>query len=140
MRERVTAVGTAALLAAVAMGVAGCGSPQGPPKEASGSLEELAAKAGCVPEIGTEAAEIRQANCRTANGSYVLATFATDRGRQEWLDGADDYGGSYLLGRRWVVTGDETVVAELRGRLGGTVTSGVRHPGGGQGHPGGHGS
>ncbi|MFI0978584.1 hypothetical protein ACH4SP_16500 [Streptomyces sp. NPDC021093] len=117
--------------------VTGCGGSPPEPEEAAGTLEELAAKAGCVPDIGTQAAEIRQANCRTQSGSYVLATFATDRGRQEWLDGADDYGGSYLVGRKWVAAGDEAVVTALRGRLGGTVTTGVHHSGSGEGHTGG---
>ncbi|MEU8891016.1 hypothetical protein [Streptomyces sp. NPDC048442] len=132
MRKRVAG----ALVALVLM--AGCDGPPPEPQEAAQTLEELAAKAGCVPDIGTEAAEIRQANCRTETGSYVLATFATDRGQQEWLDAANDYGGNYLLGRKWVAAGDEKVVTELRGRLGGTVTTGVHHSGSGEGHTGGH--
>ncbi|MGW7414579.1 hypothetical protein [Streptomyces sp. NPDC054863] len=132
MRERVAGVLVALVL------VAGCAGPPAEPREAAGTLEELAAKAGCVPDIGTEAAEIRQADCRIDSGRYVLATFATDRGRQEWLDAADDYGGSYLVGRKWVAAGDEAVVTALRGRLGGTVTTGVRHSGSGEGHTAGH--
>lgn len=138
MRERAAATGALVLLV-----LAGCGSPPGPPpgppEEASGTLEQLAAKAGCVPDLGTDAAEIRQANCRTGKGGYVLATFATDRGRQEWLDAANDYGGSYLVGRRWVAAGAEPVVTALRGRLGGTVTTAAQHAGAGDGGKGGGG-
>jgi hypothetical protein len=131
-------VAVLAPVVAAVLVLGGCGAPEGPPDgppEATGTLEELAAKAGCVPDLQTRAAEIRQADCRTADGRYVLVAFATDRGRQEWLDAADDYGGSRLVGRRWVAVGDESVLAVLRGRLGGTVHRSVGHPGD-PGHPG----
>lgn len=135
----------AAAAAVALLALTGCAgtSPPPEPPEATGTLEELAAKAGCVPDIGTEAAELRQANCRTNNGNYVLTTFATDRGRQEWFDAANDYGGSYLIGRGWIAAGERAVVTALRGRLGGTVESAVGHSSGsgegataGPGHPG----
>ncbi|WP_433547962.1 hypothetical protein ACQPZG_25015 [Streptomyces sp. CA-294286] len=135
MRKRV-AVWIPALAALLL--TAGCGAPDVPP-EATGTLEELAAKAGCVPEPGTSSAEIRQANCRSSDGNYLLATFATDRGRQEWLDSADDYGGSYLVGRKWVAVGDEAVLTALRGRLGGSVAKGESHSGDGEEGPADHG-
>lgn len=134
--------------------VAGCGGgaadgdgERDVPRTATGTLEQLAAKARCEPNLQTDAEEIRQANCRTADGRYVLATFATDRGQREWIDEANDYGGSYLVGRRWVAVGEPKVVAALRGRLGGTVeTASPHHSGrsgsGGseEGHSGHHGS
>ncbi|WP_198533935.1 hypothetical protein [Streptomyces odonnellii] len=103
------------------------------PKTATGSLEQLASQAECEPNIQTDAAELRQANCTTGDGKYVLATFATDRGQREWINEAKDYGGSYLVGRRWVAVGDAKVVAALRGRLGGTVETGSSHHSGGSG-------
>ncbi|MFI1220871.1 MULTISPECIES: hypothetical protein [unclassified Streptomyces] len=118
-----------------------------PPPAATGTLEQLAKKAGCDPNVGTEAAELRQANCKTDEGRYVLTTFATDRGQREWINEAKDYGGSYLVGRQWVASGDPDVVAALRGRLGGTVETASPHhsgeSGGGgseDGHSGHHGS
>lgn len=113
-----------ALLTACAA-LAGCGGgadrddrPAKPPT-ASGTLEQLASKADCDPRLQTDAEELRQANCTTEDGRYVLATFATDRGQREWINEANDYGGSYLVGRKWVAVGDPEVVAALRGRLGG---------------------
>ncbi|MET9419722.1 hypothetical protein ABZY06_03145 [Streptomyces sp. NPDC006540] len=103
------------------------------PKTATGSLEDLARQAECEPNIQTDADELRQANCRTADGKYILATFATDRGQREWINEANDYGGTYLVGRKWVAVGDEKVVAALRDRLGGTVETGAQH---GSGHGG----
>ncbi|MET7647303.1 hypothetical protein ABZS83_27495 [Streptomyces sp. NPDC005426] len=104
------------------------------PPTATGTLEELAAKAHCTPRLQTDAQELRQANCTTDDGRYVLATFATDRGQREWINEANDYGGSYLIGRRWVAVSDATVIAALRGRLGGTVeNASPHHSGSGEG-------
>lgn len=141
-----------ALLTACAA-LAGCGGgadrddrPAKPPT-ASGTLEQLASKADCDPRLQTDAEELRQAHCTTEDGRYVLATFATDRGQREWINEANDYGGSYLVGRKWVAVGDPEVVAALRGRLGGTVETASPHhsgnSGGGgseEGHSGHHGS
>ncbi|WP_250970144.1 hypothetical protein [Streptomyces sp. RKAG290] len=102
------------------------------PPAATGTLEELAEKAHCEPELQTDAQELRQANCTTDDGRYVLATFATDRGQREWINEANDYGGSYLVGRKWVAVSDAAVIAALRGRLGGTVeTASPHHSGSG---------
>ncbi|MEV0095322.1 hypothetical protein [Streptomyces sp. NPDC050738] len=113
--------------------MAGCSDSPDVPKTATGSLEQLAAKAKCAPEIATDAAELRQANCTTPDGRYVLATFATDRGQREWINGAKDYGGTYLVGRKWVAVGEDKVVTALRGRLGGTVEAGSQHHSGSSG-------
>ncbi|MYV57029.1 hypothetical protein [Streptomyces sp. SID3212] len=127
---RTERAGVAIAVLALAL-TAGCGAndnkaPQ-VPKTATGSLEQLASKAKCEPNISTDAAELRQANCATGDGKYVLATFATDRGQREWINEAKDYGGSYLVGRKWVVVGEAAVVATVRGRLGGEVETGSSH-------------
>ncbi|WP_405799831.1 hypothetical protein [Streptomyces sp. NBC_01506] len=113
------------------------------PKTATGSLEQLAEQVTCDPNVQTDAQELRQANCETGDGRYVLTTFATDRGLREWINEANDYGGSYLVGRKWVVSGDAKVVATLRGKLGGTVETAPEHHvgtdgGGGDGGGGDH--
>ncbi|MEU2431764.1 hypothetical protein ABZ611_19990 [Streptomyces sp. NPDC007861] len=140
-RRRITTpIALAALALTAGAALSGCGADDekapDAPETATGTLEELAAKAACEPNIQTDAEELRQANCTTGDGKYVLATFATDRGQREWINEANDYGGSYLVGRKWVAVGDEKVVAALRGRLGGTVEAGSshgRHPGSGSG-------
>ncbi|AIR98030.1 hypothetical protein [Streptomyces glaucescens] len=119
-------------LALAVLALTGCGSgaerarPQ-VPEAAEGSLEQLAAEARCEPDIQTDADEIRQAICRTGDGRFVLATFATDRGQREWINGAKDYGGHYLVGRKWVAVGEPEVVTALRGTLGGTLEEGKDH-------------
>ncbi|MFG2448710.1 hypothetical protein ACGFSG_04990 [Streptomyces sp. NPDC048512] len=103
------------------------------PATATGSLEDLAAEVKCRPDIQTDADEIRQGVCKVDAGKFILATFATDRGQREWLNGAKDYGGSYLVGAKWVAVGDQKTVTSLRGRLGGTLEEGTSH-GGHSGH------
>ncbi|MYS52765.1 hypothetical protein GTW46_22315 [Streptomyces sp. SID6013] len=133
-----------AALAAV-LALTGCGADgdgeAAVPQTATGSLEHLAAEAKCAPDMQTDADTIRQALCGKGDEKYVLATFATDRGQREWINTAKDYGGYYLVGRKWVAVGHEDVVADLRGRLGGTLEQGVQHGGGGHdaAHSAGHG-
>jgi len=128
----------AAVLALTGCGADGDGADT-VPATATGSLEHLAAEAECTPNMQTDADTIRQALCGKGDGKYVLATFSTDRGQREWINTAKDYGGYYLVGRKWVAVGHEDVVADLRGTLGGTLEQGVQHGGGGAGHPAGHG-
>ncbi|MGW8699887.1 hypothetical protein ACWGOK_23585 [Streptomyces eurythermus] len=126
---RVTRLAPAAAVL-LALALAGCGSGEDTgrvPPTATGSLEELAAEVRCEPDVQTDADEIRQAICRTPRGRFVLATFATDRGRREWTDEAEDYGGHYLVGRKWVAVGDEEVVRALRSTLGGELEAGTDH-------------
>ncbi|MER5885187.1 hypothetical protein ABT160_15270 [Streptomyces sp. NPDC001941] len=140
--ERTPAARTAAplLAALLAAGLLGaCEKAPAEPVTATGTLEQLAATAGCAPDVQTDAKELRQAKCKTEQGSWVIATFETDRGQREWLNQAKDYGGSYLVGRRWVAAGAADVVAGLRGRLGGTVETSAPHGRGsvgGAGHEG----
>ncbi|QDY76440.1 hypothetical protein [Streptomyces qinzhouensis] len=122
-------------------GRGGSGTPP-PPPTATGTLEQLAARAGCVPELRAGAQELRQGRCATADGTYVLVTFATDRGLREWINAANDYGGTYLVGRRWVASGGEKTITALRARLGGDLEHGADHgtgtavPSPGEGHEG----
>ncbi|MET7362995.1 hypothetical protein ABZS76_31825 [Streptomyces sp. NPDC005562] len=115
--------------------VTGCGSGGGgAPDTASGSLEQLAAEAHCRADIQTDAAELRQATCENGARRYVLVTFTNARGQAEWLDEANDYGGTYLVGGRWVAVGGAADIAALRGRLGGTVVDAAGRHGGHHGH------
>ncbi|MFB7651831.1 MULTISPECIES: hypothetical protein [unclassified Streptomyces] len=132
-----------AALAAV-LALTGCGSggdgEAAVPETATGSLEHLAAEAKCAPNMQTDADTIRQAICEKGDEKYVLATFSTDRGQREWLNTAKDYGGYYLVGRKWVAVGEEKTVTALRGTLGGTMEEGSAHmnPGGSHNRGGGH--
>jgi hypothetical protein len=128
VRQALALVGAAAVVA-----VAGCGSGSGS-DPVTGNLEQLAARVGCAPQVQTDADQLRQAVCEVPAGRFVLATFATDQGQRVWLDDAEDYGGHYLVGARWVAVGGTDVLDTLRGPLGGTTEEGVAHqPAGGAG-------
>lgn len=126
--------------AAAVLTLTGCGSggdgEAAVPETATGSLEHLAAEVKCLPNMQTDADTIRQAICEKGKEKYILATFSTDRGQREWINTAKDYGGYYLVGRKWIVVGHEDVVADLRGRLGGDLEQGTQH--GGDAHSAGH--
>ncbi|MFF6784759.1 hypothetical protein [Streptomyces sp. NPDC012510] len=130
---------SAAGAAAALLVLSGCGSAdeaEAVPKTATGTLEHIAGEVGCKPDMQTDADTIRQALCTNKDGDFdgrfVLATFATDRGQAEWLAGAKDYGGYYLVGRKWVAVGEKKTVSGLQGTLGGEMQEGSEHmnPGG----------
>ncbi|MDQ0990503.1 hypothetical protein [Streptomyces sp. V3I7] len=127
MRVTRAMLAVAGVVAAAALAGCGSGDKDTVPPTATGSLESLAAEVKCTPDMQTDADEIRQALCRNRDGTFVLATFATDRGQREWINDAKDYGGHYLVGRKWVAVGDDGVVRALRGTLGGTVENGADH-------------
>lgn len=142
---RVTRPKLALTCAVAALALAGCGSgghgEHAVPRTATGSLEKLAAEAECDPDMQTDADTIRQALCGKGDEKYVLATFSTDRGQREWLNTAKDYGGYYLVGRKWVAVGEERTVEALRATLGGDLEEGSEHmnPGGSHNKGGHHG-
>ncbi|MFJ6082164.1 hypothetical protein ACIQI8_12235 [Streptomyces sp. NPDC092369] len=119
--------------AAAAVALAGCGSSGESdaaakvPVAATGSLESLAAKVKCTPNMQIDSDEVRQAICKTSAGKFVFATFATDRGQREWINDAKDYGGFYLVGRKWVAVGEDKTVKALQGTLGGDEEIGTDH-------------
>jgi hypothetical protein len=120
--------------AAAVLALAGCGSGESDaaakvPVTATGSLESLAAKVKCKPDMQIDSDEVRQAICTTSDGKYVFATFATDRGQREWINDAKDYGGYYLVGRKWVAVGTDKVVRALQPKLGGEEETGTSHSG-----------
>ncbi|MER5436655.1 hypothetical protein [Streptomyces sp. NPDC002588] len=131
---KVTRPMLAVAAAAAALALTGCGGSEGDaeavaavPSAATGSLEHLAAEVKCKPNMQTDADEIRQAICKNADGKFILATFATDRGQREWINGAKDYGGHYLVGRKWVAVGETSTVNALRKTLGGDIEEGTDH-------------
>ncbi|MEU9302012.1 hypothetical protein [Streptomyces sp. NPDC048269] len=94
------------------------------------SIEEIAAAVGCTAHVEVQADELRQGGCETGQGAYRMATFTADEGQRSWLAESRMYGGTYLVGSRWVVTGpSEDALAALRGHIGGTIEIGTAHSG-----------
>ncbi|MEV7283827.1 hypothetical protein AB0O01_04530 [Streptomyces sp. NPDC093252] len=136
VRAVLVAVGAAAGVALVA-GCGGDGDAVRPRPAGSGAprvsaapeagvmaparVEVIAALAGCAAEIRIEADELRQGVCESGGDGYVITTFPEDRLKETWLDSAGVYGGTYLVGARWVVGAEPGLLTGLRERLGGEV-------------------
>ncbi|MET9323388.1 hypothetical protein ABZX75_24820 [Streptomyces sp. NPDC003038] len=106
------------------------------------SIEAIATVIGCTAEVNVQAEELREGGCVTEQGAYRMVTFAAAEGLRAWLTEARNYGGSYLVGDRWVVTTPSAdALTALRARLGGSLENGDAHdthdaPDGHTPHPG----
>ncbi|WP_218617678.1 hypothetical protein [Cryptosporangium aurantiacum] len=129
-----------ALVVLLALGA--CGSPDAqsseptaaasspsPPPVATGTVEQLAARLGCQPQIRTEAAELRQGVCRAATGEFTVTTFPQERFKLTWLDAAAGWGGWYVVGPLWAVSASTKAIADdFRQTLGGSLIDGSKIP------------
>ncbi|MFJ5997483.1 hypothetical protein [Streptomyces sp. NPDC092370] len=88
---------------------------------APAKVEVIAGLTGCKAKIRTEADELREGVCRTRKGDYLITTFPEEGLKETWLESARVYGGTYLVGMRWVVSAKPAVLEPLRAKLGGTV-------------------
>jgi hypothetical protein len=128
------AVTLAALLTAVALPLAtactsdtdtGKASESMPPAPvaavvAPAKVEVIAKLTGCEVTIRTDAKELREGVCHTADGDYLITTFPEEKYKLIWLDSAAIYGGKYLVGTRWVISAPPKLQESLRQKVGGT--------------------
>jgi hypothetical protein len=114
----------------------GCGASPGTDAPAAGghpgtaggapayafTVEQLATVLGCQANITLRAADYRQASCTAAGTRFVLLDFTTAKGQRDWLEEAESYGGVYLVGDRWALSGQSNDHMEhLRTMLGGNL-------------------
>lgn len=129
----VRTVRLAATTAVALLALAGCGSASGSDAKAPTGgpvgLKKMAGAIGCKASLQTDSEELRQASCTTAKATYILLTFTTQSGQRAWLTDAKPYGGSYLVGTRWVVEADPENLTPVQKELGGSVESGEDHTG-----------
>ncbi|MFJ9609052.1 hypothetical protein ACIRS1_22210 [Kitasatospora sp. NPDC101176] len=111
-------------------GTSQAGTAQAERRPGGSSVEELAQRIGCAPEITADAADLRQGLCTVGGEETWIATFPTPRAQQAWIEEARAYGGSYLVGDEWVVVLSDATTDLLHGLLGGTVVGGADHTGG----------
>jgi hypothetical protein len=98
---------------------------------APASLDELAARTGCSLVGLRKAQQLQQGNCKNSRGQYVLVSFDSDQDMTSWLNEAKPWGGTYLVGTRWVAVSTPSTLQSLRKDLGGHILSGEMH---GMGH------
>ncbi|GIH73712.1 hypothetical protein [Planobispora longispora] len=101
-------------------GPAGDGYGEAAPENRPITVEQLAAKVGCRPKIQIEAAELRQAHCATPMGEFFLTTFATQRGKDEWMDAAPEYN-PHLVGHLWTALSSRDVLERVQRKIGGDL-------------------
>ncbi|MFB4298980.1 hypothetical protein [Actinomadura sp. NTSP31] len=94
---------------------------------APANLDELAARTGCSLVGRRKAEQLQQGNCRNSRGQYVLVSFDRDQDMTAWLDEAKPWGGTYLVGTRWVAVSTPATLQSLRKDLGGRIQSGEMH-------------
>ncbi|MDC0766356.1 hypothetical protein [Streptomyces sp. HD] len=135
VRGAATAGGLVLLLLATACGGGGGGDQEktaakSSPTQVSASaagvvapakVEVIADLTGCKVKIRTDAEELREGVCHTEKGDYLITTFPAEKYKLTWLDSASIYGGKYLVGTRWVVSGTPKLLEQLRPQLGGTI-------------------
>jgi hypothetical protein len=99
------------------------------------SLAELARRTDCSLTGKRKVKDLEQGNCKNATGRFVLLSFTTDGGMNAWLEEAKPWGGTYLVGARWVVVSQQQTLETLRKDLGGKIVQGDGHgPDHGSGH------
>ena len=88
---------------------------------APAKVEVIASLTGCKVKIRTEAEELREGVCRTAEGDYLITTFPKEELKEVWLESAAIYGGKYLVGPRWAISAKPAVLDLLKAKVGGTI-------------------
>lgn len=121
--RRATLVGIAAATFFSVASVAGCAAEADPVTAKRATVEQIAGKInGCKPQPAPGRLKgYRQSSCKTSSGYYVINTFTTDPGQAAWLEHAKLYGGTYLVGPKWIVVGGRSSLEQLRKKIGGKI-------------------
>lgn len=88
---------------------------------APAKVEVIAGLIGCTAKIRIDADELREGVCHGKKADYIITTFPEEKFKDTWLDSASIYGGTYLVGTRWVVAAKPEQLEEIRSELGGSV-------------------
>lgn len=124
-------IGAATLTATLAVTLAGgcSGGEKADPHDGAkpATLEQLAGKTGCKLLSPRNSADLRQGSCRTSDGRFTLVSFTNDKNQQVWLREAKNWGGSYLVGPRWIVVSTPETLQTLRKNVGGRIEEGDHH-------------
>ncbi len=92
------------------------------------TVQELASGMGCEPQLGGKYADYRLAWCEVNGTKHVLTDFDTAKGQRAWLEHSKWYGGVYLVGERWLVTGNTLAeISPLQDKFGGKIEKGDIH-------------
>lgn len=91
------------------------------------TVQQIATALGCQAKLESYK-DYRQIRCNLERRSFILVDFDTDNGLRVWLDNSDDYGGFYLVGDNWVISGNSLAeISPLQDEFGGKITEGDNH-------------
>ncbi|MCH6160773.1 hypothetical protein [Streptomyces marispadix] len=115
----------------------GCGGDSGTANVSKSSkpptVEKLASALKCKADIQKKVEDYRLGVCKANKTLYTFVTFKDNRAKRGWLDYSKDYGGTYLVGSRWlVVTEKPSQLGPIQAQFGGTVERGRGHGGHGR--------
>lgn len=89
------------------------------------SVEQMATTVGCEAKASGNTKDFRQTSCIQDGDRFSFLNFDTPEAQAAWLDYALIWGGSYLVGDRWVLQGPTIDdMKKLRNSLGGEIKEG----------------
>lgn len=92
------------------------------------TVQQLASGLGCKPQLGGKFSDYRLASCEYKGKKMVLTDFDTVDGQSIFLENSKDYGGVYLVGERWLITGNTLAeISPLQDKFGGKIEQGDIH-------------
>lgn len=97
------------------------------------TVEKLGSAVKCKAEIRKKVEDYRLGDCKAKKTLFTFVTFKDNRAKRGWLDFSKDYGGTYLVGSRWIVVTDKaSSLGPIQAQYGGTVERGAGHGGHGR--------
>lgn len=98
------------------------------------TVEKLASAVGCKAKLRKGKVEdFRQGICDIGKQRYTMVTFEDNKAKRDYLEFSKAYGGTYLVGSRWIVVGEPpSKLAKVQGKYGGTIEEGDKHGGHGR--------
>lgn len=94
-----------------------------------GGLETVASTAGCAkPQLqDTKGSGFRHGVCRVGSDRFTVMSFTDQEQEKTWLHEAKQWGGTYLVGPKWVVVATMPTLQSLQEKLGGDISQGSSH-------------
>lgn len=92
------------------------------------TVEKLASALKCKVKITKKVEDYRLGTCKKDKTLFTLITFKDNEAKRGWLDFSKSYGGTYLVGSRWLALADaDTKLAPVQAKFGGTIEEGQSH-------------
>ncbi len=92
------------------------------------SVEKLGGALECKVKVTKKVEDYRLGSCKKDKTLFTMVTFKDNRAKRGWLDYSKPYGGTYLVGSRWLVLADsDKKLIPVQAKFGGTIEQGASH-------------